>query len=175
MLTVPETPGDPLDQRPGQQSSEQPKKKFRQRIVNWWQKAAALESDDVFDLAWTHRQNVEWEIDKQGRYHFNVPRVILEYSPRRWRVGREDWAATLEFGLNILAAYVDDSSAWLLHEAFCAEFLVETSSYEIKPGCWRILSAEIQAWLVIQTKGRAITYGPPLPLWTPSMRHRGKY
>ena len=176
MLTVPEMPDEQPDQRPGEQSSELPEKKFQRRIQNWWQKSAALESDDIFDLAWTWKENVEWEIDKNGRYHFNVPRVIIEYSPKRWRVGRQDWAATLEFGLNILAAFVDDDSAWNLHDSFSYEFLLDPLPYEIKTNCWRIRSAEIRAWLELQRIGRALKdYGPPLPLWTPSLRHRGKY
>jgi len=156
-------------------TDERPKKQFRLRIRNRWEKAAKFGSDDVFDLAWTWRENVEWEIDEKGRYHFNVPRVILEHSPRRWRLGTEDWRATLEFGLNILAAFVDDDSAWLLHESFSEEFLVDTQPYQIAPGRWRIRSAEIRAWLILQTKGRAVTdYGPPLPVWSPEPARRGR-
>src|SRR5258708_2171574 len=124
-------------------------KQFQQRIIYKWKKGCP-DSDGIWDLPFTHRENVDWEIDKAAHYHFNIPRVVIEYSPQRWRVGTEDWDATLEFGLNILVAFVDDEAAWLLHDHFCREFLIDTAHYERKPGEWRIPAAEIKAWLVIQ-------------------------
>src|SRR5258705_13655904 len=115
-----------------------PHKNFYRRYRYKWRFGAQQESEDVFDIPWTWRNDVVWEIDMAGRYHFNMPRVIIEYSLSRWRVGQEDWSPTLDFGLNILAAFVDDDSAWRLHLRFCQEFLVDTDMYNVEHGVWRI-------------------------------------
>jgi len=142
-----------------------PEKKFRRRYISRWRFGAKEESDGIYDIPWTWRENVDWEIDAEGRYHFNVPRVIVEYSLERWRVGTEDWAATLDYALNILVVFIDDDSAWLLHERFAEEFLAYTVECEVKPGCFRIRGSEIKGWLIVQAKGLGIEYGPPVRVY----------
>jgi hypothetical protein len=100
-----------------------------------------------------------------GRLHFNVPRVIVEHSMRRWAVGTRDWPATLDFSLNILACFVDDNAAWLLHTNFAQEFLCDVSDCQIEPGRWRIRGSEIKAWLLLQAFGTGISYGEPIRVY----------
>jgi hypothetical protein len=95
------------------------------------------------------------------RLHFNVPRVIVEHSMKRWGVGTGDWPATLDFALNILACFIDDSACWLLHVRFADEFLRDVSEYQVEPGRWRIRGSEIKAWLVLQAFGTGMSYGEP--------------